>query len=101
PPGFALVRPQRGMRSALRLPRLEVRRHRAMRRPALGGCAHVGARAYAPEELSVPRARRRDLDLHGPAGAETGGTRIRVGTGVPGAALRLQAAAGVQLPAGD
>ena len=67
PRRLALLRPQRGVRAALRLPRLEVRRHRPLRGHAQrAGREHLqgqGARA----RLSLPRRQRRRLDVHGPA----------------------------------
>ena len=53
------------------------------------------------EVLSADRARRRAVDLHGPAreAAAAAGMGIRHGAGPP--ALRLQAPAGMQLAAGD
>ncbi len=77
----AVVRPERGVRPALPLPRLEVRRDRSVRRPAVRGGGDRPAAAHPAEELSVPRARGRDLDLHGPARAETRAARARMGDG--------------------
>ena len=56
--------------------------------------------AHQAEVVPVHRARRRDLDLHGPAGAQARAACARVGERAARAALRLQASAGVQLPAG-
>ena len=47
------------------------------------------------------RARRRALDLHGAARAAAAAAGARVGDGPGRPALRLEALAGVQLPAGD
>ena len=67
----AVVRAQRGMRPALRLSRLEIRRDRAMRRPPLRAEEATGMRqrirlkAYPCVEHGGA-----DLGLYGPAGAE-------------------------------
>ena len=101
PRRVAVVRPQRGERPALPLPRLEVRRHRPVRRDAVRARRTRLLPAHQAQVLSAGRARRRDLDLHGPAGAAAAAARARVGHRAGRAALRLQAPAGVQLPAGD
>ena len=97
----AVVRAQRGERAALPLSRLEIRRDRPMHRGALG----AGGERLLPEDqaqvLSVRRAGRRDLGLHGPARIEAAAAGFRMGEGAACAPLRLQAHAGVQLSAGD
>ena len=50
--------------------------------------------------VSVDRARRRAVDLHGPAGAPAGAAGIRIRSGAAGTELRLQAVAIQQLAAG-
>ena len=102
PPGrLAVVRAQRGGRDALRLPRLEVRRRPASAstcrpsRPNSNFCAKVKLTS-----LSAGRARRHPLDLHGPPEQAPAAARIRVCLVPRGAALHLQAPAGMQLAAG-
>ena len=98
---LAVVRPQRGQRAALPLSRLEVRPHRPVHRGAVG----AGGERLLPEDqaevLSAGRARRRAVDLHGPAreAAAAAGVGVRHGAGEP--QLHVQAVAGVQLAAGD
>ena len=64
-----LLRPQRGVRPALRLPRLEVRCRRQLRRPAdlAAGILLQGHDQAA--RLPDARMGRHDLGLHGPARA--------------------------------
>ena len=98
---LAVVRAQRGERTALPVPRLEIRRDRAMRRCAVG----AGRVGLLPEDqaqgLSVRRDRRRDLGLHGSAGRTAAGAELRMGAPQAVAALHHQALAGEQLAAGD
>src|SRR5205814_3739420 len=97
----AVVRPERGVRPALPLPRLEIRRERPVRGPALGARGIGNAPGDQAEVLPNDRAGRRGVDLHGAAGAQARAARARMGEGVCRSALRFQAPAGVQLPPGD
>ena len=101
PRRLALLRPQRGVRAALRVPRLEVRRERPLRRHAerAGGEQLQGQGAGA--RLSLPRRQRRDLDLHGPArdAAALPGLRDQHAAGRAGLPAAHDAG-GVQLGAG-
>ena len=81
PRRVALVRPQRGERPALPLPRLEVRRHRPVRRDPVGARQPAPVPAHEAQVLSAGRARRRAVDLHGPEGAAAAAARARVGDG--------------------
>ena len=69
PPRVARARPQRGMRPALPLPRLEDRRRRQHRRAPVGA-AGQRARSGGTEapDLSVPRSRRLRLGVDGRPG---------------------------------
>ncbi len=98
---LALVRPERGMRPALPLSRLEIRRHRAMRRPAVGGGGVGLPQQHQAQVLSVHREGRPDLGLSRPARVAAAAAGAGMDRGRRPAALRLQAPAGMQLPAGD
>ena len=64
----AVVRPQRGRRAALPLSRLEIRRDRPVRRSAVGaGPKAASAGKIKLDRLSAGEARRRAVDLYGPA----------------------------------
>ncbi len=96
-----VVRPQRGKRHPLPLPRLEVRRDRAMRRrPLRAGGKRLLFQDQA-HELSPDRARRRAVGLSRPARTQAGGARLRLDAGGARPALRLQARPGIQLSAGN
>ena len=69
PPRAAVLRPQRGMRPALRLSRLEVRPSRRLRRHAVGARGHDAAGQGEDHRLSDRRKGRRGLVLYGPEGA--------------------------------
>ncbi len=92
---LAVVRPQRAQRAALPLSRLEVRPHRPVHR----GAVRAERERLLPEDqvevLSAGRARRRAVDLHGPAreAAAAAGVGVRHGAGEP--QLHVEAAAGV------
>ena len=62
---LALVRPQRGVRAALPVSRVEVRRHRAVHRHAVRAGRFPLRRQGQAEVVSARRARRRAVDLHG------------------------------------
>ena len=66
-PRAAVLRPQRGMRPALRLSRLEVRRRRRLRRYAERAGRQPDEERHQDQGLSDGRARRRGLGLYGPA----------------------------------
>ena len=79
PHRLAVLRPQRGMRPALRLSRLEIRRRRQLRRPAERAARTTDLQAQDQDHsLSLRRARRRGLGLYGPAGAQAGIPRARM-----------------------
>src|SRR5262249_23966523 len=59
PRRVALVRPQRGELAALLVPRLEVRRHRPVRRDSVRARLSEALPAHEAEGLSAARARRR------------------------------------------
>ena len=98
---LAVVRPQRAQRAALPLSRLEIRPHRPVHRGAVRAVRERLLPEDQAEVLSAGRARRRAVDLHGPAreAAAAAGVGIRHGAGEP--QLHVEAAAGVQLAAGD
>ena len=77
PRRLAVLRPQRRRGPALRLPRLEVRRRRRLRRHAVRArreqLQDQGARAGLPDA----RARRHHLGLHGPARSAAAAARPR------------------------
>ena len=77
----SLARPQRGVRHPLRLPRLEVRRRRALRRHAdlLSRPQRQGQDAH--QGLSGARAGRDGLGLHGAARAHAGAAGAGGGAG--------------------
>ena len=83
PRRLAVVRPQRGERPALPLSRLEIRHDRPVHRGAVG----AGRERLLPEDqaevLSAGEARRRAVDLYGPAGeaAAAAGVGVRHGAG--------------------
>src|SRR5579863_4242978 len=78
PQGLARLRPQRGMRPALPLPRLEIRYRRNRRRHAVGAESKRAAREGQTSLLSDARGRWIRLDLYGTA---------RDNAGIRGAAL--------------
>ena len=96
----AVVRPQRGVRAALPLSRLEVRRHRPVRRGAVGAGGERLCQADQAEILSAGRARRRAVDLSRPARAPARFARMGIRAGTGRAALRVEAHPGMQLAAG-
>ena len=104
PHRFAVLRPQRGGRSALRLSRPEIRRrgrlHRCPLRSA-GGRRRARAHQDAAQDarLSLHRAWRSRVDLYGPARAQAGIPRSRMDAGSAGSALRHAPHPGVQLAA--
>ena len=65
PPRVARARPQRGMRPALPLPRLEDRRRRQHRRPPVGAARATASAKSQARDLSVPRGRRLRLGVDG------------------------------------
>src|SRR6476661_6618852 len=83
PRRLALVRPQRGTRSALPLSRLEIRRDRPMHRRPLGSAGERLLPEDQAEELSAGEARPGAVDLYGPAGktAAAAGMGIRAPAG--------------------
>ena len=80
---IAVLRPQRGERTALRLSRHQVRRRRQLRRPAVRAAdercpQRERAEAARRQGLSVHRARRRGVDLYGTGRAQAGISRPRM-----------------------
>ena len=78
PRHFALVRPQRGMRAALSVSRLEVRRDRAVHGHAVGTRGFGFREEGQAEVVSARRARRRAVDLHGSARQAAAAARVGV-----------------------
>jgi len=80
-PRLALLRPQRGMRAALRLSRLEVRRRRKLRRPD----ERTGREPVSPQSphhrLSDKSSWAGSCGLSGAARAHAGGAQIRLDPG--------------------
>src|SRR6185295_8016505 len=97
PRGLAVVRTQRGVRAALPVSRLEIRRHRAVHRGAVGA-PRVG---LLPEDqieiLPAGEARPGAVGLYGATreAAAAAGVGIRHGAGR--AVLYFEARAGMQL----
>ena len=95
-----LLRPKRGMRAPLRLPRLEVRRERRLRRHAIRARREQLQGQGAHHRLPLRGARRRCLGLHGPARPQAGVAQPRVG-GLPRQQpIPFQVPAGLQLAPG-
>src|SRR5206468_3996928 len=88
PPRFAVVWTQRGIRPALHLSWLEVRRRRQLPR------SDERARAILPQDppdgLSDDRDRRGDLDLYGSAREDAGTPGFRVDAGAREPSPRLE-----------
>ena len=102
PPRLALLRPQRGVRPALRLPRLEVRRRRPLRGhdERARGAAASRTRSAPPPTPRV-EAGRRDLGLHGPARSGSRAPPHFAWTQAPAdASPRVEGDPGEQLAAG-
>ena len=97
-PRLLVVRAQRGIRAALRLSRLEIRRRRQLRR------ADERARAVLQQgpadRLSDGRDGRRDLGLYGAARQDAGAAGLRMDAGAGNPPPCLQGVGGVQLAAG-
>ena len=92
--------PQRGRRPALRLPRLEVRRRRQLRRHAERAAEQQLRREDPAARLPGRRQRRLDLGLHGPARARARRfPHFEWTARARRAALRPQAHPGLQLAA--
>ena len=100
PRRLAVVRRERGLRHPLPLPRLEIRHHRAMRRSAVGAGGVGLPQEHQAEGLSLHREGRHRLDLYGAAGLAAAAAGAGMDRRQARAALRLQAPAGMQLPAG-
>ena len=71
PRRVALLRPQRGVRPALRVPRLEVRRRRQLRRHAERAEEPASRTRSRVTAYPTVRAGRRDLGLHGPGASSS------------------------------
>ena len=101
PRRLAVLRRQRGVRAPLLVPRLEIRRHRALRRHAeRAGGEHLQGQDPGPG-LSLPGRERRDLDLHGAPRAGAALPRLRDQHAARRAGLpAADDAGGVQLGAG-
>ena len=100
PGRLAVLRSQRGGRPALRLPWLEVRHRRALRRHALrAGREQLQEQGHRPR-LHDGRAGRLRLGVHGPAGAYAGDAALRLDARVRRPRHDQPAHPGVQLPPG-
>ena len=100
PRRLALLRAQRGGGPALRLPRLEVRLHGRLRRHAeRAGGEHLQGKGPG-EGLSVRRAQRHRLDVHGPAADAAAAARPRAQHAGARRVRRPEGAARVQLVPG-
>src|SRR5436190_8050596 len=95
-----MVWPQRGKRSALSLPWLEIRSHRPVYRGPLGTGGEWLLQEDQAQILSPDRTRRLAVDLHGAAGKPALRAGVGVCLGPTRTALRLEADAGMQLAAG-
>src|SRR5204863_9497389 len=90
-PRVALVRPQRGVRTALFLSRLEIRRDRTVRRdPIRAGSVEICREDQAPV-LTAGGARRHPLDLYGAARDSAADARVGIHHRAAAAALHEQA----------
>ena len=98
---LAVVRRERRLRHPLPLPRLEIRHHRAMHRSAVGAGGVGLPQEHQIEILPVHREGRHRLGLYGAAGIAAAAAGAGMDRRRARAALRLQAPAGMQLPAGD
>ena len=98
---LAVVRRERGLRHPLPLSRLEVRHHRPVRRPAVGAGGVGLPQAHQIEILPLHREGRHRLGLYGTAGLAAAAAGAGMDRRRPRAALRVEALAGMQLPAGD
>ena len=98
---LVVVRPQRGMRPALSVPRLEIRRDRTMRGTAVGTREPAGS-ARSVKLRSYPLVERGGVlwTYMGPPEHQPGLPEYEFALVPPGAPLRLQAAAVLQLVAG-
>ena len=100
PRRVALVRARRGRRPALRLPRMEVRRHRPVPRgPVRAGEQQLLLQGEA-DGVSARQGRRHPLDLHGRSGHATRAAGVRVLPRSRRADVHLEALAGEQLAPG-
>ena len=99
PPGLAVSRPQRGTRAALHLPRLEIRRQRALRRHADRAARNRFQVPHPARRLSDGRARRRGLGLSRRRRA-AGAAPLRMDRPARRPAGRHPHLAGMQLAAG-
>ena len=100
PRRVAVVRPQRGIRAALPVPRLEVRHHGPGHRGPVRAREQQLLRARQADVLPAGQDRRRALDVHGRPRKAAAAARVRVRAGPARADLHLQALAGMQLAAG-
>ena len=108
PPCVAVLRPQREpgvagrqLRPALRVPRLEVRHRRPLRRHAERAVTEQVQGPHPPHRLPGGRARRHRVDLPRPRRGHPAVARPGVGGGPAEPPLRLQAAPVQQLRPGD
>ncbi len=100
PPGIALFRAQRGMRAALRLSWLEIRRGGQLRRSAQRAPGASIQAQYPHRRLSDDRAWRHRLGLYGSARKNAGAAQILLDPGARGAPPCQQGHRGMQLAAG-
>src|SRR5262249_16896999 len=78
PRRLAVVRPKQTWRPGVPITRLEIRPHRPMRRGAVGAVRERLLPEDQIETLSADRARRRALDLHGPARKAAAGAGVGI-----------------------
>ena len=94
------LRAQRGMRAALRLSRLEIRRRRQLPRPAQRAAGEPVQAAHPPHRLSDRRAGRPGVGLSRPGRQDAAGAEIRLDPGARKPPACLQGHPGMQLAAG-
>ena len=95
-----VVRAQRGVRAALPVPRLEVRRDRAMRGPALGAGGERNAQAHKLKSYPCVELGGVVWAYMGPPDGTAAVAELRMGGTAARAPRDHQALAGKQLPAG-
>ncbi len=98
--GRPVVRPERGERADLRLPRLEVRRRGQHGQHADRTGRQRLQGALEDQELSGQGVRRGGVGLHGAQGAGAGAPAVRVGANCRRPAVHSELDAGIELYAG-
>ena len=95
-----VLRPQRRVRLALRLPRLEVRSQRRVRRHALRAAGLACSRRRSRSSATRPGKAAASSGPTGPARTAARAARLRAGARAGDAPLRLEDVRGLQLAAG-